>query len=315
MSRRRTISPLPFVALLAAAAGVRCSGAPLTSAQRNADAADERAPDGNEPNDCAPLAVSECAKVSHCQVLTARPVAERELCALPSQEVGCAALGCGGTLTRAKDPSGTEWLFPGTCVPPGWTAMPTDPELRFQSCPPCDPASTEKACAATSFCEALYAEPIDPQQCLVPAKKFVGCLARDVACVGPETHAQDPSGQEWLLGSCLPAGWTATSKPTNLPVCQDCATLRLTACATASSCRVLSGQPVDEQRACLDAPLPVACVRADLTCDDSITLATAPNGTTWSFSSSCIPAGWTDATGNDASRPPCPAGDGGADGP
>lgn len=84
---------------------------------------------------CSKLEHSACIERRECDVLQARRIDSELNCVEAEPEVvGCSALGCGGTLTLATDPAGGTWLFPSTCIPPGWTrtesSAPKPPECE-----------------------------------------------------------------------------------------------------------------------------------------------------------------------------------------
>lgn len=71
---------------------------------------------------CAQHAPTDCDSHPHCQSLRARRIDPVADCAEAKDEmVGCGAMGCGAASTRGSDLSGATWLFPSTCIPPGWT--------------------------------------------------------------------------------------------------------------------------------------------------------------------------------------------------
>lgn len=74
---------------------------------------------------CGQLNPGRCEDHAFCQSLRGRRILERDLTCVTTeiQDVGCGLLGCGSLYTVARDPSGGLWLFPTTCIPPGWTAV------------------------------------------------------------------------------------------------------------------------------------------------------------------------------------------------
>ena len=78
---------------------------------------------GLKDTDCSLLTVGQCAAGPDCQVLDAQ--LRSPTCSHGLEAVGCSALGCGAAETRAQDPKGRVWLFPSTCIPLGWTELPS----------------------------------------------------------------------------------------------------------------------------------------------------------------------------------------------
>jgi hypothetical protein len=184
----------------------------------------------------------------------------------------------------------------------------------------CDSFS-ELDCDLAPHCQQLRAQPlIETPPCGQEwsTSRFAGCRSTARECRDLETEATDPNGHVWKFPStCVPAGWTPPrpSPPPTCPAPGDptmCAFLDINGCRTNNGCNWLIGQSVDEQRACVLAAQPVSCVRADLPCDDSLTLASGPDGSRWLFPTTCTPVGWTQVTSDNANRPACPA-DGGTD--
>ena len=75
----------------------------------------------------------------------------------------------------------------------------------------------------------------------------------------------------------------------------DCAVLDESGCGLEADCQSLfGGQVVDA--ACDSnqaAPSFQGCIDAETTCDDVITVGTAPNGTQYRFDNSCVPDDFT----------------------
>jgi hypothetical protein len=233
---------------------------------------------------------------------------------------GLVGVGCSGRPIAAP--------LPGAAGADGGvlTARENDSGDSDQNPTACD-ALSEIDCLFTRSCQQIEAQPlIETPSCGEEwaTARFAGCRSAAVGCGSLETVATDPNGQVWKFPStCVPAGWTPPrpSPPRTCPAAGDptmCAFLDLNGCHSNSSCQWLLAQSVDEQRACVSAPRPVSCVRVDLPCDDSLTLATGPDGSRWRFTTTCTPAGWTHVTGDNANQPRCPPDggtDGGTDGP
>ena len=78
---------------------------------------------GLKNTDCPLLTVGQCAAGTDCQVLEAQ--LRSPICSQGLEAVGCSNPGCGAAETRAQDPDGRVWLFPSTCIPLGWKALPS----------------------------------------------------------------------------------------------------------------------------------------------------------------------------------------------
>ena len=86
----------------------------------------------------------------------------------------------------------------------------------------------------------------------------------------------------------------------------QCASVAMADCAATAGCQVLSAQRIYND--CVGPRTDVGC--GALGCGALMTRATDPNGNDWLFPSTCIPAGWKNATGA-SSLPECS--DAGAD--
>jgi hypothetical protein len=70
---------------------------------------------------------------------------------------------------------------------------------------------------------------------------------------------------------------------------------------------VLEGQDIVSQRSCVLPRKAAGWQRADVGCGDAFTRATDPGGKEWTFSSTCVPMGWTNVSGTNAYFPECSA--------
>ncbi len=117
---------LALSSLWAACSGQVTQGGPMPGGAGSAGAAGAPEFDsGLKHTDCSMLTVEQCAAGEDCEVLEAQlrsPQCENEF-----EAVGCSSIsdGCGDALTRAQDPDGREWLFRTTCIPFGWTELPS----------------------------------------------------------------------------------------------------------------------------------------------------------------------------------------------
>ena len=281
----------------------------------------------SSPLDCRKVSLDVCGRTPGCLLLEAHPVYLPEepsmACALESQFVACGvALTCNVLApSGAKDPAGREWVLLSPCVPEGWTQ--TAASAMVKACPICQSISLS-ACAGATYCQVAQARQIDREgTCLLPAQD-VSCQPPASASVVFHRRIVDPSGTEWITSSnFIPPGWhDSTSRNTTLGDCAtsdgggdggdaaavDCGLLSIPACAATAGCRVLEGQEIVSQRSCVLPRKAVGCQRADVGCGDAFTRATDPGGKEWSFSSTCVPEGWTNVSGNNASFPECSAG-------
>ena len=117
--------------LWAACSGQVSSGGPVVGDGDAGSAGAAGAPNapeydsGLKNTDCSLLTVEQCAAGKDCQVIEAQ--LRSPTCQSGLEAVGCSTIsqGCGDALTRAKDPDGRVWLFRTTCIPHGWTALPS----------------------------------------------------------------------------------------------------------------------------------------------------------------------------------------------
>jgi hypothetical protein len=228
---------------------------------------------------------------------------------------GGSAFGCGTVSTlRAKDAMGREWVVRSSCLPDGWTQ--TADRADVKTCAACQSLSLA-ACAATSYCQVAQARKIDGQRtCLLP-EQDVSCVPTTEAPASVRRRVVDPDGDEWITsGSFIPAGWhDSTSRNTTLGDCPatdgggdataaDCSSLSVAACAATAGCGVVEAQEI--RGACLLPKRAVGCLTIGMACGELLTRAKDPGGKEWRFSTTCIPAGWTNAPGN-TSLPECSA--------
>jgi hypothetical protein len=129
----------------------------------------------------------------------------------------------------------------------------------------------------------------------------------------------DPVGKAWsVANACVPRGWTADGGVSALSACEYptgpevCASLSVRDCLLDTSCRLLTGKPIDVRRSCALATQPAGCVRADATCGDTVTRARDDHQTSWILPSTCLPTDWRNETA-DTLVSDCSAADGGAD--
>jgi hypothetical protein len=190
-------------------------------------------------------------------------------------------------------------------------------------------------CATAMNCQSLSGQPIsDDSGCLAP-NRVVACGTK-VGCAATPTRATDASGNDWIFPTnCIPAGWTdASDKGTRFDACSSangaggsggaeadgststdpplpdstaCGQLTLATCATGMNCQALSGQLLSTMSACLNPYTLVACGTM-VGCSPTATRAVDKDGHDWVFPSTCIPAGWTNASGLGTRFDPCPAG-------
>jgi hypothetical protein len=81
-----------------------------------------------------------------------------------------------------------------------------------------------------------------------------------------------------------------------MPDTSSCNMRSLDECAAGSACQVLSGRRVATDPACLQPLAPVGCGTSQ-GCVAAPVRATDAMGSDWVFESSCLPAGFVDATG------------------
>jgi len=77
--------------------------------------------------DCASQSVAECQPADGCSVVEARRIISS--CIKKPTAAACRDSErqiCGDALTIARDRAGTEWQFPNTCIPDGWTPVQRD---------------------------------------------------------------------------------------------------------------------------------------------------------------------------------------------
>jgi len=88
--------------------------------------------------DCARLGASDCMEYQdRCTTVMGRRVDEVGKCVGEAEFVACRAWGprgCGAALTHARDASGALWMFPSTCLPPGWEREPSEAERPSDLC-------------------------------------------------------------------------------------------------------------------------------------------------------------------------------------
>ncbi len=280
--------------------------------------------------DCSKVSLDVCGNTQGCLALEAQPVRAPDdasmTCLMPLQFVSCGGQRtCDKVLpSRTKDPAGKEWVLQSPCVPAGWTQTHTNATIN--DCATCQSLSVP-VCTTTDYCRTFSGRRIyAPQSCLL-GEHTVGCTDVTANCELMASRLFDLQGEEWIVpGRCIPSGWhDSASRNTTLGICAladggvdqdgssdgdgasaDCASLSVTACAATAGCQVIEGQPIDHQRACVKPRQAVGCQRpAFVLCGQAVTRATDPNGVEWSFSSTCIPTGWTNATGTDAYFPDC----------
>lgn len=140
---------------------------------------------------------------------------------------------------------------------------------------------------------------------VIAAVVLVGALA--VACssgkAGPAGGGAAGSGGSAVGGAAGSAGssGSAGSAPTPGQDAGQCAKVAIADCASTAGCEPLYARRIYTN--CLGARTEVGCGAPG--CGSTITRATDPNGKDWRFSSTCIPAGWTNMTMQDVELPQC----------
>ncbi|MDB4981031.1 MAG: hypothetical protein JWM82_1783 [Myxococcales bacterium] len=279
--------------------------------------------------DCTKVSVDACGNTRGCLLLYAEPVRAPDdpakACLLPALPVSCGNphICDKQSPSLAQDATGKRWLLQSACVPAGWTRLSTS--ASFDACPSCQ-RLTVLTCASDDSCQKVYGRRIDATRSCLLTEEAVGCYDAATVCNGGHaTRWVDASGQEWILpASCPGPGLTnSTSRNTTLGLCAssdggdpdgggngdaanvDCASLPFATCAATAGCRVLEGQQINQQRSCVLPSKAAGCQRDNNICGAALTRATDPTGKEWVFPSTCIPTGWTSATGNDAFVPDC----------
>jgi len=92
-----------------------------------------------------------------------------------------------------------------------------------------------------------------------------------------------------------------------------CSAIAVANCAATMNCQVLSGQQISVDPACVLSSTGVACGTA-LGCTSTATRATDPQGHDWVFPSTCLPAGWVNASTSGTRFDACAGNAGGSSG-
>ncbi len=159
---------------------------------------------------CGSRSEAACEGLSFCSNLTAQRIDEVAQCAEPDRQwVGCGLLGCGGLLTRGRDPEGKAWLFPSTCLPSGWSEEGSSVPEECVVDPGCAELSEEE-CPSTENCYAIQGA----DDSAGTNKHFIECQFTEfdglncqpaITCAHP---AEEPGECLMFASTCVPTGWT-----------------------------------------------------------------------------------------------------------
>jgi len=111
----------------------------------------------------------------------------------------------GGTaLTCASSPAGRLFVFPTTCLPPGWSERPGEDCDPAGVPPHCEMLDVE-TCATSAWCSTIEGRIGDFNGDPVA----LDCLSRRENCGDEVTCAQDGRGGPvfWFPNTCIPENW------------------------------------------------------------------------------------------------------------
>jgi hypothetical protein len=188
-------------------------GQPATGGSDGCDAKDDLSACREKQRQlCGTRTLVDCEALSFCAVIDAWPINESSDCAEPAPEaVGCGLALCDTAISHGRDPAGSEWLFPSTCQPYGFTDLGPSAavfcEEKSDLLQICSEMPLE-SCNELPYCDVLRAWPIDgSRDCTLDQFDVVGCGL--LGCGDSITRSLDPDGNAWLFPStCQPYGWT-----------------------------------------------------------------------------------------------------------
>lgn len=262
--------------------------------------------------DCETLSVNACSEHDECREISAALIDDKSECLLENEAVGCMAYDktCPEAITLATDPEGALWYFGDQCIPAGWSMGTNSENEHLQNAETCSASTldcTERSvsgCENDGKCALLEGRKVDEGDVCLEEKEPTGCDAKEPSCDDALTVARDKDETLWVFTStCIPAGWSAEtgegySQYANAELCDedetpiDCGTLDVEACLNHDACVQINGSSIDDDLVCRHEAEPVGCMNVEATCGDMLTLAIAPDDSSWFFSNNCIPEGW-----------------------
>jgi len=256
---------------------------------------------------CVDLSETDCDQTSSCRSIRARAIDATEACLEPATFVGCisADVECDQSITVATSDDGC-WQFTDGCMPAvgGWAPV---------------GGSLETACGISESVLPTCSEPdtdSDTESGTDSGTESGTDSGTDSATDSGAMPTCVYGGNTYDFGDTFPEGdgcntcfcdMDAAGNPVVgctgrycAPVCES---LNETACNADNTCASIMATPYDPDSRCMNEPVFVGCMAADVGCTAVITYALS-NGICWQFNSGCIPEnfpyeskGGTPATG------------------